>query len=715
MATPGAPRRVTVKQLREELLRAYGHLSEITGRLLLVNEAADATLSSHDRVDLCERFLGVLASGLEVRRAGVFLVEGDGSLSVGGTVGLDEAERDALVSSDDDIVACQTALESQQLFVADPELMATDAAEEELESELDGELVDESGAPLDDEATIEIEGGEDAAGDEENEEDEADGGDDAEDDAGDADGGGEDAGAAEGPCFGLYLPVLLDGTPTAVLGLGARARSQAYSADDVVLLEYLLRQFAVAVHRSLLLEHNAERLGELDALLKVSREITSTLDLDAVLRAVVNTVSAVVENDRAEIALVEGARLKLRAVSGITRLAPDQAELFQLEHPFEYLVLEPKRFQLSADDLAAEPPPPGARVFTEYFERQEMRSFMALPLKDDQGLLGVLCLESRQDSWDVEPAEGDALEIVAAQTTVAIRNATLYGQIPLRGFARPMLRMQQQGRAMGSGRRRLLIGAALAALLAMVLPWVPLRAGGPAEVRARHSVGVRPMSEGIVVEVMATGGEEVQAGQPLARIEDLELAARLSDLRAGIEVARREAAVARAQGDDAAWREAQIRLGSLERSRSYEERRALGTVLAAPFAGQVLELDLAQRVGQHLEIGQSFCTVAALDTVEVALSIAEERVGRVRLGDPVSIKMLAYPTRTWRGHVSEVGWRGEPDARGIARFTVRAAIANPDRALRPGMTGVGRAVVGRTTLMRSLLDPIVRGVQMGWW
>jgi hypothetical protein len=33
-----------------------------------------------------------------------------------------------------------------------------------------------------------------------------------------------------------------------------------------------------------------------------------------------------------------------------------------------------------------------------------------------------------------EAAEGDTLSVLAAQTTVAIRNATLYSEIPLRAW-----------------------------------------------------------------------------------------------------------------------------------------------------------------------------------------------------------------------------------------------------------------------------------------
>src|SRR6185312_9656395 len=138
-----------------------------------------------------------------------------------------------------------------------------------------------------------------------------------------------------------------------------------------------------------------------------------------------------------------GSKLLLKTVSGMTRLDPDQTEIFKLTTPLEYLRAHPHRLQIGAGDLE-QAPRAAQEVFGEYFSSQQMRSFMALPLGDDQGVMGFLCLESRHESWDLEPAEGDTLSILAAQATVAIRNATLYSEIPLRGVSLPVSRLRSR-------------------------------------------------------------------------------------------------------------------------------------------------------------------------------------------------------------------------------------------------------------------------------
>ncbi len=665
-------------ELRAELQRTYESLTEITSRLMLANEAAEAGLSANQRTELCERFLQVICPGLEVQRAAIFLVE-EGGISVGGYFGLDEEEQQALVSSAADIDACQNAIEAGG-HIADPELVGADV------------VFAETAADADEEA------------EEEGEEDEL-----------AADGPTDDELAEERAAFAVYIPVEVEDRPVAVLGLGDRAAGKFYRSDELIFARHLLQQFALALDRSTLLEQNAERLRQLDALVKVSREITSTLDLDAVLRAVVNTVGAVVENDRAEIALLRGDRLVLRAVSGLSRLDPDQTEIFGLKDPLDYLRLKPARIQIAADDLANEEPPPGAEVFREYFTKQEMRSFMGLPLKDDQGLIGFLCIESHQDSWDLKPSEGDALHVLAAQTTVAIRNATLYSEIPLRGVSVPVHRARRKLLEL-SPRDRVRLGlAALALLLVVVLPIFPYRAGGPAEVRPRLYRAVRSLGEGVVSRVMVRGGERVEAGQPLALVEDLDLTARVTELRALRESARREVASARLAREPAAWRAAEVHLQSIERTLGFEETRARSTELRAPLAGEVVELNLAERLGQHLESGERFCTVAALDVVSAQLEVPEDRVGTVRTGQAVVLKLMAFPTRSFRGRVTEIGWQGLQDERGTTRFEVRADLENPDLLMRPGMTGIGRVTVGRRSLGAMVLEPLFRAIRLSWW
>jgi GAF domain-containing protein len=82
-----------------------------------------------------------------------------------------------------------------------------------------------------------------------------------------------------------------------------------------------------------------------------------------------------------------------------------------------------------------------------------MRSFFALPLIDDQGRLGLLAFESSDPDF-LTPAHLEIIKVLAAQATVALRNASLYREVPFINVLEPLLHRKQRFLAMGKQRRR---------------------------------------------------------------------------------------------------------------------------------------------------------------------------------------------------------------------------------------------------------------------
>ncbi|HSB36698.1 MAG TPA: GAF domain-containing protein, partial [Thermoanaerobaculia bacterium] len=114
----------------------------------------------------------------------------------------------------------------------------------------------------------------------------------------------------------LAVPLLEDEVPVGALVVAnKRGRRPEFTAADEELLVDLERQAVRALHH--VRQYEAEKkVAELDALLAVSREITSTLDLDKVMRTIVNATSALIRYDRCAIAILQRGKLRVGAVSG---------------------------------------------------------------------------------------------------------------------------------------------------------------------------------------------------------------------------------------------------------------------------------------------------------------------------------------------------------------------------------------------------------------
>jgi membrane fusion protein (multidrug efflux system) len=96
--------------------------------------------------------------------------------------------------------------------------------------------------------------------------------------------------------------------------------------------------------------------------------------------------------------------------------------------------------------------------------------------------------------------------------------------------------------------------------------------------------------------------------------------------------------------------------------------------------------------GELAAPGVPLFVVAQTGSVYVTLDLSETDLGQVRSGQPVALRVDAYPGRIFEGVVREVAPAGDPRTR---TFKVKVVVPNADRALRPGMFARGEITVGR--------------------
>ena len=165
------------------------------------------------------------------------------------------------------------------------------------------------------------------------------------------------------------------------------------------------------------------------------------------------------------------------------------------------------------DGWHVEPPEEARAQIVSFLEEHNENGFYALPLRDDQGTLGAMALLSSDADFLTENNK-ETVAILANQTTVAIRNAQLYQQVPLANLLQPFSQQKKKllaampRRAAGGVRRR----AAIVIVLLIVVPW-PLRVGTDATVVPAERRMVSAIDGGVVQHVFVHEGDPVQAGQ----------------------------------------------------------------------------------------------------------------------------------------------------------------------------------------------------------
>jgi HlyD family secretion protein len=113
--------------------------------------------------------------------------------------------------------------------------------------------------------------------------------------------------------------------------------------------------------------------------------------------------------------------------------------------------------------------------------------------------------------------------------------------------------------------------------------------------------------------------------------------------------------------------------------------------LIAPMDGVVTAR--SGQAGETTTAGSPLLTVANLDEVTLVIYIPENRIGQVRLGQEVEVRVDSFPERTFVGHVASIAGEAEFTPRNVQTqeervnlvFAVKVRIPNPDGALKPGM------------------------------
>jgi RND family efflux transporter MFP subunit len=490
----------------------------------------------------------------------------------------------------------------------------------------------------------------------------------------------------------MGAPLRKDDTVLGVVELVNRTDGGAFTEDDLFMLSSVSEQAAVALHNANLLE-SERKVHALDALLKISQEITSTLDLDHVLSTVVQQASGVVPFDRCVIGFFDRGKFVLGAVSGETEV-PKSREMDDLKSRLEWVAQQDGPVSADLFDDGWHTTPEDARAqISPFLEAHEENGFYALPLRDDQGRLGVLALLSG-DADFLTDNNRETVAILANQTTVAIRNAQLYQQVPLANLLQPFSQKRKKFMAAMPRSRWIQYARRTAVVLAFLIlvPW-PMRVSTDATVVPAQRRVVSSIDGGVVQRVFVHEGDLVQAGQVLAQLDASDDQLKLAEADAAWAQSRRELAEAEFRNDPSAAGQAKIRSEMHQAQVELEQQRLAESQLRSPIAGMVITAKVQDKAGSMLKPGDPFSEIVEADRMAVEMSVPENDLALVQPGKKVVVKLNAYPTTTFDGEVDRIGAQTKAEA-GDQYFVVRAVFTNRDQLARSGMVGRARIRAG---------------------
>lgn len=228
------------------------------------------------------------------------------------------------------------------------------------------------------------------------------------------------------------------------------------------------------------------------------------------------------------------------------------------------------------------------------------------------------------------------------------------------------------------------------------------------EAAADLQARVGPRVAGRITSLGAGVGDRVKKGQVLAELDSAELGRAKADYLAALAVSevaegsagRERALFEKKISSEKDWREAQASAIKARAERDAAENRlhALGLSdadlpelkdeghysssipITAPISGAVVERSVT--LGEMVESTDSLFIVMDLREVWILVDVYERDLPKVRVEQRATIRVAAYPERSFEGTVQSIGAIVEPRTRAVK---VRVVLENPGGVLKPGM------------------------------
>lgn len=207
-----------------------------------------------------------------------------------------------------------------------------------------------------------------------------------------------------------------------------------------------------------------------------------------------------------------------------------------------------------------------------------------------------------------------------------------------------------------------------------------------------------PMVSGTVRNVPVKLGDKVSAGQVLATMGSTEMAGFDKEvISAAAELRNAERNVKQIQ---------ELYKSGLSSGRELEEakndvlikqaedKRAKATLklnggnnngnynIKSPLTGFIIEKNVTSNMQLRPDNNKNLFTVADLSSVWAMINIYESDISRIKEGDEVSISILSYPEKVFKGKIDKVYNMIDNESKVM---NARVSIANPGYLLKPGM------------------------------
>ena len=497
--------------------------------------------------------------------------------------------------------------------------------------------------------------------------------------------------------------------------INKKTQNGQFDQKDLELLELLAMNGAIAIKNAQLFQ-SEKRIKELNTLLEISKEITSTLNLDRVLISVVNMSSQVIHFRRALIALLDANnKIYLAAETDEAQVDTSTPENKKLQEIVSYVMDSGK--SLHVVNYRKDTPPKNVpKMVLDYLDQQELKCISLMILADSEGKLGVMCMEGEYTSL-VAKESNYVINLIVNQSTVAMRNAQLYKNIPssaLSGKFKSVFKFNK------SILKKIFFSVVFITIISLIIALVPIshNISGEVEIIPKHTTQVSSLVDGVIEKVFFKEGQLVKKNDVLAVLDASLIKLEIAKQQKDKSIIRTDLRRLDSEEKSTDVHLKRLELAKLENEFELSNSKLSFTKVIAPSTGRIITQKPEELVDKQIVKGEIVTQIAVSDEKSGKILLDEKGVLEVSIGSPISIILQSMPDIIIRGEVTHVSYSKEtPDDAGDAGAEDATSVPgypiffesediNKLPSVRFGMTGLGKIFVGKKTLYRIHFKPI---------
>ncbi len=400
-------------------------------------------------------------------------------------------------------------------------------------------------------------------------------------------------------------------------------------------------------------------------------------------------------------------------------------------------------------------PPPLEKILTEYIKESGSRMVHLVPLKEPPPFmppkkgsrkptkpprtLGVLVIEKTEESW-LTPLLAERSEMLAHHVAAALHNANTHQEI----FLLPFWQWLGRGCGLFQGRTFLKFLGVMILLIGMVaglmLVPAPYRVVGKGKFMPVKQQEIFAPWDGEVVELYVQSGQQIKAGQPLVKLQNVDIEAELLDsqnqwqekrqLLKTLETSIRAANTQFHHEEEIRLRgryaQTQIEMQGFQARIARLERQIAALTVKAPFAGTVATFQLKQLLS-HRPVAKGERLMEIMDEAgdwHLELDVPENRLGhlleaQLKSASPeltVDFVLATRPEDSFQGTLKATASRTDVSVEEGSIVKVQVAVDKSELPnCRIGAEVEGKIRCGDKSLFYVLFGDVVEFVQRRVW